>query len=99
MVTGFLVHRFPCQVWPQPSCQCSSLFFFPGVVATGKAVISEVSDDSNQAFGLSLLGVAFGTAYILGPAVAGVIADPIGQYNLTITGKLLTALYMVRVII
>ena len=58
-----------------------------GVIATIKAVISEISDDGNQAFGISILGVAFGTGYILGPAVAGMIADPVGQYNLTTTSE------------
>ena len=56
-----------------------------GVISTCKAVISEVSDDSNQAFGVTVLGAAVGTGYIIGPAVAGAIADPVGQYNLTIT--------------
>jgi hypothetical protein len=46
-----------------------------------------VSDDSNQAFGVSMAGAAFGAGYILGPAVAGAIADPISQYNLTITSE------------
>jgi MFS family permease len=50
-------------------------------------MLSEVSDDSNQALGISMAGAAFGTGYILGPAVAGAIADPIEQYNLTITSK------------
>ena len=58
------------------------------MVSVSKAVISEVSDDSNQAIGITLVGTAFGTGYILGPAVAGAIADPVGQYNLTITSEL-----------
>ena len=57
------------------------------MIATIKAVISEISDDGNQALGISMLGTAFGTGYILGPAVAGAIADPVGQYNLTITSE------------
>lgn len=56
-----------------------------GTVSTSKAVLSEVSDDSNQAFGLTILGTAWGIGYIIGPAISGVLADPIGQYNLTIT--------------
>ena len=50
-------------------------------------MLSEVSDNSNQAFGLALLGTAWGTGYIVGPAISGALADPIGQYNLTITSK------------
>ena len=52
-----------------------------------KAVVSEVSDDSNQAFGLSLVGASWGLGIIIGPAVSGVVSDPIGQYNLTIDSK------------
>ena len=55
-------------------------------MTTVKAVISESSDDSNQALGMTVITSAYGTGLILGPAVAGAIADPIGQYNLTITG-------------
>ena len=62
-------------------------YLIPGVVATCKAVISEVSDDSNQAFGISIVGSSFGLGYIIGPAISGAISDPIGQYNLNITSK------------
>ena len=58
-----------------------------GVVPACKAAVSEVSDDSNQAFGIAVLGTAVGTGNILGPAVSGAIADPVGQYNLTISSK------------
>ena len=57
------------------------------MVSTSKAVLSEVSDNSNQAFGIAILGTAWGSGYILGPAISGAIADPVGQYNLTIDGK------------
>ena len=50
--------------------------------------MSEVSDDSNQAFGLSLVGASWGLGIIIGPAVSGVISDPIGQYNITIESEL-----------
>ena len=59
-----------------------------GVVGTVKAVISEASDDTNQAFGISLISCAWGLGLIIGPAVSGAIADPIGQYNLNISSKL-----------
>ena len=38
---------------------------------------------------MAVLESAFGTGLVLGPALSGVIADPVGQYNLTITSKLL----------
>ena len=58
-----------------------------GMISSCKAAISEVSDDSNQALGITIVGAAWGIGYIVGPAVSGAIADPIGQYNLTITSK------------
>ena len=60
-----------------------------GLVTTTKVSLSEVSDDSSQAFGLTILGAAWGAGYILGPAISGAIADPVGQYNITITSTLL----------
>ena len=51
-------------------------------MSTVKAVLSESSDDSNQALGMTIITSAYGTGLILGPAVAGAIAE----YNLTITG-------------
>lgn len=60
-----------------------------GIIPNSKAIISDISDDSNQALGIAILGISWGISYILGPAVSGVIADPIGQYNLNISSKLL----------
>ena len=54
-----------------------------GCTATVKAVVSESSDDSNQAFGVSILTTALTLGYIIGPAVSGVIADPVQEYNIT----------------
>ena len=58
-----------------------------GVIGTAKAVISEASDDSNQAFGIAIVACAWGVGLVLGSAVSGAVADPIGQYNLTISSK------------
>jgi len=52
-----------------------------------KAMVSEVSDDRFQAVGLSLIGGAWSLGFVIGPAVSGVFADPIGQYNLTISSN------------
>ena len=57
-----------------------------GIVSTVKAVLSESSNNGNQALGMTIITSAYGTGLVLGPAVASAIADPIGQYNLTITG-------------
>ena len=61
-----------------------SLCYYVGAPGVCKAVVSEVSDNSNQAFGVAMLGTSWGLGVILGPAVSGAISDPIGQYNLTI---------------
>ena len=50
--------------------------------------MSEVADDSTQGFGVTMLGTSWGLAIIVGPAIAGAISDPIGQYNLTIEREL-----------
>ena len=60
---------------------------FVGVVGTAKAVISEISDDSTQALGVSIISTSWGLGFVIGPAVSGAISDPIGQYHLNITSK------------
>ena len=52
------------------------------------AVLSESSDNSNHAFGMSVITCAMSTGYVFGPAVSGALSDPIGQYNLTISGMI-----------
>ena len=50
---------------------------------------------------MALLTSAYGTGLIIGPAVSGVIADPIGQYNLTIESESilwLSYMYIVRLV-
>ena len=59
------------------------MFSVPGLISACKAVISEASDDSNQAIGMTVVGAAWGIGYIVGPAMSGALADPIGQYNIT----------------
>ena len=58
-----------------------------GIVGTGKAVVSELSDDSTQSLGVSIISTSWGMGFIIGPAISGAISDPIGQYNLNITSK------------
>ena len=59
-----------------------------GVVGTAKAVVSEISDDSTQSLGVSIISTSWGMGFIIGPAISGAISDPIGQYNLNITSKM-----------
>ena len=62
--------------------------FSTGILSTISTVLAESSTDKNRAFGMSLLTVGWAVGMIIGPAVSGVLADPIGQYNLTISSKL-----------
>ena len=62
-----------------------------GCTPTVKAVVSESSDDKNQAFGISVLATAVTMGYIVGPAVSGVIADPVQEYNITSSKCLCTS--------
>lgn len=72
-----------------------SPFLVPGVVGTAKAVISEISDDSTQALGVSIISTSWGLGFVIGPAISGAISDPIGQYNLNITSETLNSvMYM-----
>ena len=50
-------------------------------------MIGEASNNSNQALGISVVCGAWELGFILGPAVSGAIADPIGQYNLSISSE------------
>ncbi|KAL5479629.1 hypothetical protein EMCRGX_G023177 [Ephydatia muelleri] len=56
-----------------------------GILVVVRAVISESSSDSNQAFGLSILTFSWLLAVVMSSALSGVTADPIGQYNLTLS--------------
>ena len=56
-----------------------------GIIGTSKAALSEVTTNKTQPLGLAILSSSFGIGIIIGPAVSGAIADPINQYNLTIT--------------
>lgn len=60
---------------------------FIGVVAVAKAIVAEVSDDNTQACGIAVLSASWSLGLIIGSAIAGAIADPIGQYNLTISSE------------
>ena len=51
-----------------------------GNISVAFAYISDVTDDSNRARGMGLVGAAFGLGFILGPAMGGIIGgDDPGQ--------------------
>ena len=58
-----------------------------------RAVISESSTNTNQAFGFSVLSFSWMTAAVFAPLFSGLSADPIGQYNLTLSSKYSVQVY------
>ena len=70
-------------------CSCIYVYMCTGCITTVKAAVSESSDDNNQAFGISILTTAMTLGYVIGPAVSGVIADPVQEYNITSSKPLL----------
>lgn len=42
-----------------------------GTVGIAKTILYEISDDSNQAIGMSILSMSWGAGIIVGPAVGG----------------------------
>eukprot|EP01137_Pigoraptor_chileana_P005423 Opistho-2@48465 len=47
-----------------------------GLIGACKAIISEISDETNQAQGMSIVGTAWGIGLIMGPAVGGILSEP-----------------------
>ena len=56
--------------------------FFNGIVPTVKAVVSEYSDDTTQAFAMGLFGGIFSLGLVFGSGFSGLLADPIMQYDI-----------------
>ena len=56
------------------------LYDVAGTVGTAKTMLYEISDDTNQAVGMSLLGMSWGAGVILGPTIGGLLASPAGKY-------------------
>jgi DHA1 family tetracycline resistance protein-like MFS transporter len=48
---------------------------FGGNLTVAQAYITDVTDPSNRAKGLGLLGAAFGLGFILGPAIGGILSQ------------------------
>ncbi|KAK6190747.1 hypothetical protein SNE40_002543 [Patella caerulea] len=51
-----------------------------GIVGTAKAVLYEISDNTNQAIGMSTISLAWGSGLILGPTLGGWLASPAKKY-------------------
>ena len=55
-----------------------------------KAIISKWSTDDNHALGMSVAITSYGAGTVMGPALSGFLADPLNQYNIMVTSKLLS---------
>jgi len=70
---GFLMLGFANSLW---MLFASRLLdgFTGGNISVAQAYITDVTDESNRAKGLGLLGAAFGLGFIIGPAVGGILS-------------------------
>ena len=64
------------------------MFLCVGVVSINKTIASESSTNKTQALSMSILASSWGVGFIMGPAISGAIADPVGQYDLNVTSEL-----------
>ena len=53
---------------------------FNGIIGTAKAVLGDISDDTNQPIGFALLSVGWGSGLLLGPAIGGYLSEPAKKY-------------------
>ncbi|GFS02136.1 protein zinc INDUCED FACILITATOR-LIKE 1 [Elysia marginata] len=51
-----------------------------GTVGTAKAVIYDISDNSNQAVSMSMLSISWGLGMVVGPTIGGLLADPVKKW-------------------
>ena len=61
---------------PQLNLSCLLL----GVLSASKACIADVSDNANQAKRLAYVTTAWSLGLFFGPAVGGLLAEPVRQY-------------------
>lgn len=53
---------------------------FNGIIGTTKAILGDISDDSNQAVGCATLSAGWGFGLLVGPAIGGYLAEPSKKY-------------------
>ena len=54
--------------------------FFGANISTAYAYVADITDESNRAKGMGIIGAAFGLGFIFGPAFGGILAGPEGHY-------------------
>lgn len=61
---------------------------FNGIIGTTKAILGDISDDSNQAVGCAFLSAGWGSGLLVGPAIGGYLAEPVKKYPFFATSEL-----------
>jgi len=51
-----------------------------GIIGTAKAIIGDVTDDSNQAPGMVFFGVGWSLSSMIAPFIGGILSEPITKY-------------------
>jgi DHA1 family tetracycline resistance protein-like MFS transporter len=70
---GFLMLGFANSLWMLFASRILD-GFTGGNISVAQAYITDITDESNRAKGLGLLGAAFGLGFIIGPAVGGILS-------------------------
>eukprot|EP01119_Soliformovum_irregulare_P016403 TRINITY_DN4736_c0_g1_i2.p1 TRINITY_DN4736_c0_g1~~TRINITY_DN4736_c0_g1_i2.p1 ORF type:complete len:505 (-),score=111.80 TRINITY_DN4736_c0_g1_i2:22-1536(-) len=52
-----------------------------GNVGVAKTYLGEITDQTNQAKGLSMVSITWGMGVIIGPLIGGLFSDPVGQFG------------------
>jgi DHA1 family tetracycline resistance protein-like MFS transporter len=72
-LVGFLLLGFANALWVLFLARILD-GFTGGNISVAQAYITDITDDSNRAKGLGLLGAAFGLGFIIGPALGGIFS-------------------------
>lgn len=70
---GFLILGFANSLWMLFMSRILD-GFTGGNISVAQAYITDVTDESNRAKGLGMLGAAFGLGFIIGPALGGILS-------------------------
>ena len=85
----FFCLLLPHPFFPTNHMESKNIFFarflvgvFNGIIGTSRTVLGDISDDTNQAFGIVILSVGWGNSFLLGPAIGGYLSEPAKKYPL-----------------
>jgi MFS family permease len=52
-----------------------------GNIGVAKTYLGEITDETNQAKGMSIISIAWGVGVIIGPIIGGLMSDPVKQFG------------------